>query len=50
MSTEEGHNQGQGDDRLQPLYLPNQNSKMTDFVDTMASNFDMIYPSAKTSH
>jgi hypothetical protein len=50
MTTEEGHNQGEGADRLQPLSLPNQNFKSTDFVDMMASNFYMIYPSAKTSH
>jgi len=50
MTTEVGHNQGEGADRLQPLSLPNQNFKITHIVDTMATNFYMIYPSAKTSH
>jgi hypothetical protein len=36
MTTEEGYNQCEGADRLQPLSLLNQNFKNIDVVDTMA--------------
>jgi hypothetical protein len=50
MTIEEGHNQCEGVDRLQPLSLLNQNFKNINSLDTIAQNFHTIYPSAKTNH